>query len=94
MANTASARKRGRTSDKRRKQNMGKRSAMRTAIKSVHAAIGESSAVTDLEAKLRNAFSKVDRMVRDGLIHRNKAARHKSRLSKRIAAEGKLLPNK
>ena len=87
MANIASARKRARQSEKRRKHNASRRSMMRTYIKKVISAIEAG----DREAA-QEAFSKVepilDRYATKGLIHRNKAARHKHRLSQKIKAMG------
>lgn len=83
MANIKSAKKRAVQSEKRRKHNTSRRSMMRTFIKKVHAAIA-----TGDKEKALNAFSEmqpiVDRQASKGLIHKNKAARHKSRLTARI----------
>ena len=83
MANIKSAKKRAVTSEKRRKHNASRRSMMRTFIKKVHAAI----ATGDKEAA-QNAFNEmqplVDRQAAQGLIHKNKAARHKSNLTAAI----------
>lgn len=85
MANTAQARKRARQSEKRRVHNKGRAAMMRTAIKNV---------VYAIENKDKEAASKayvvmtpiIDNAAKNGLIHRNKAARHKSRLNKHIKA--------
>jgi len=83
LANIKSAKKRAVTSEKRRKQNASNRSMMRTFIKKVYAAI----ATGDKEAALK-AFNEmqpiVDRQASKGLIHKNKAARHKSNLTAQI----------
>ena len=85
MANTPQARKRARQAEVRRKHNASQRSAMRTAIKKTIAAI----ASTDHEAA-SVAYAAVapvlDRAVTHGIIHKNKAARHKSRLNAHIKA--------
>ncbi|ATA26636.1 30S ribosomal protein S20 [Brenneria goodwinii] len=85
MANIKSAKKRAVQSEKRRKHNASRRSMMRTFIKKVYAAI----ATGDKEAA-QNAFNDmqpiVDRQASKGLIHKNKAARHKSNLVARINA--------
>jgi len=85
VANSVSARKRARQAEKHRLLNAGQRSAMRTAIKKVDAAIeaGEKSAA---ESALKAAVPAIDKSVTKGLIHRNKAARHKSRLNARVRA--------
>ncbi len=85
MANIKSAKKRAVQSEKRRQHNASRRSMMRTFIKKVHAAI----AAGDKEAA-QNAFNAmqpiVDRQACKGLIHKNKAARHKSSLTAQINA--------
>jgi len=85
VANTAQARKRARQSEKHRQQNASLRSRTRTSLKKVIAAIRSGD-----KEQAKNAFQAatpvVDSMVNKGIIHRNKAARHKSRLSARIKA--------
>ncbi|AHF78391.1 30S ribosomal protein S20 [Sodalis praecaptivus] len=85
MANIKSAKKRAVQSEKRRQHNASRRSMMRTFVKKVYAAI----AAGDKEAA-QNAFSAmqpiVDRQASKGLIHKNKAARHKSNLTAQINA--------
>ncbi len=87
MANIVSARKRARQAEKRRIQNASKRSMMRTHIKNVVKAI----AAGDKEGA-QTAYTKavpvLDKMVTKGIIHKNKAARHKSRLNAQIRAMG------
>ena len=83
MANTSQARKRVRQAEKRRQQNMGQRSTVRTAIK--QAVIATQSGDKDRAAEsLKAATPIIDSMARKGIIHKNKAARHKSRLNQRI----------
>lgn len=83
MANTKQAKKRARQAEKHRKHNASRRSMLRTHIKKVVYAIEAK----DLE-KAREAYNAavpiIDRMATKGLIHKNKAARHKSRLSTHI----------
>lgn len=85
MANTAQARKRARQSIKRRADNFAFRSRVRTAIKRVRQAIsaGDKAAA---EAVFRESTGVIDSIAAKGIIHRNKAARHKSRLSQAIKA--------
>lgn len=66
---------------------MAMRSRMRTQIKKVIKAI-ESGDKEAAQASFRQAVPVIDAMTGKGIIHRNKAARHKSRLNKRIAALG------
>jgi len=82
VANSAQARKRIRQAEKHRQHNASQRSMMRTFLKKANTAI-ETSTATASEA-LRQASSIVDRMVNKGLIHKNKAARHKSRLNAQL----------
>ena len=85
MANIKSAKKRAIQSEKRRQHNASRRSMVRTFIKKVYAAI----AAGDKEAA-QNAFNDmqplVDRHAAKGLIHENKAARHKANLAAQIKA--------
>ena len=83
MANIKSAEKRAEQTIKRRARNMAARSKLRTAIKSVVSAV-ESGDKTDAAAKLKAAAPIIDSMVNKGVIHRNKASRHKSHLNARI----------
>lgn len=85
MANTSQAKKRARQAEKRRQHNMGQRSMVRTAIK--HAVIAmQSGDKTRAAESLKAATPIIDNMARKGIIHKNKAARHKSRLNQRIRA--------
>ena len=85
MANTASARKRARQSEKQRQHNSSLRSELRTAVKNVRKAIdaGDKSAA---QTVLQSASSTIDRIADKNIIHKNKAARHKSRLAAAIKA--------
>ena len=80
MANTASARKRARQSEKQRQHNASLRSELRTAVKNVKRAIeaGDKSAA---QSVFQRAASTIDAIADKNIIHKNKAARHKSRLS-------------
>jgi small subunit ribosomal protein S20 len=83
MANTAQARKRARQSVARNSHNSSLRSMFRTAIKRVRSAIesGDKAAAAEV---LQKATSVIDRVADKNIIHKNKAARHKSRLSAAI----------
>ncbi|HTJ99859.1 MAG TPA: 30S ribosomal protein S20 [Bordetella sp.] len=85
MANTAQARKRARQSVERNKHNSSLRSMLRTAIKRVRQAVetGDKAAAA---AVLQKATSVIDRVADKNIIHKNKAARHKSRLSAAVKA--------
>lgn len=83
MANTSQARKRVRQAEKRRQHNAGLRSAARTYIKKVVNAIATGDK-SQAEAAFKAAVPVIDRTARKGIIHPNKAARHKSRLNNHI----------
>ena len=85
MANIKSAQKRARQAEKARKHNMGLRSRMRTKIKNVIKACdaGDKDAAV---AAFRDAVPVIDSMVNKGIVNKNKASRHKSRLNKRVKA--------
>lgn len=85
MANSPQARKRARQNDRRRAHNAGLRSMARTCIKKVYAAIEAGDAAAAQQA-YRAAVPVIDRVADKGVIHKNKAARHKSRLNARVKA--------
>jgi len=85
LANTKSAEKAARQAVKRRTDNVAARSKLRTAIRNVTVAIG-SGDKAQAEASYKTAVPVIDSMVNKRMIHRNKAARHKSRLAQRIRA--------
>ena len=85
MANIKSAKKRAIQAEKRRQHNASRRSMMRTYLKKVHAAI-ESGDKEAANVAFSVATPILDRMASRGLIHKNKAARHKSRLAAQIKA--------
>ena len=81
MANIKSQIKRNRQNEKQRLRNRAVRSEIRTRVKGAEAAAG-----TDAEAEsLRIAIQKIDKAAASGMLHKNTAARQKSRLVKRIA---------
>lgn len=83
MANIKSAKKRARQSEKHRQHNASLRSMVRTYIKKVYTAITAGDKKQAEEA-LKAAQPVIDRMADKGLLHKNKAARHKSRLNANI----------
>ncbi|MFQ6014881.1 MAG: 30S ribosomal protein S20 [Anaerolineae bacterium] len=83
MANTASAKKRIRSSEKRRQRNRVYRSRVGTFIKKVNALIAEGK-LAEAEEIAQQAVSALDRAAVKGIIHKNNAARRKSRLMKRL----------
>ena len=85
MANSPPAKKRARQAEARRTRHAGMRSMMRTHVKRVVSAIatGDKTAATDAYTA---AVPVLDSMARKGLVHKNKAARYKSRLNEQIRA--------
>ena len=80
MANTKSAMKRIRQSERRRVRNRAVRSQLRSAVKEARAAQGPEQ-----RASIAQAIRALDRAVSKGVIHRNTAARKKSALARRLA---------
>lgn len=85
MANTAQARKRARQAEKHRALNASQRSKLRTEIKKTVKVLASGDADA-ARATYTAAVPVIDAMARKGLIHKNKAARHKSRLNARLKA--------
>ena len=85
MANSAQARKRARQAENHRTHNTELRSKMRTSIKKIVYAIAEGDK-EKAEAAFKASVPVIDSTVTKGLLHRNKAARHKSRLNSQIKA--------
>ncbi len=85
MANTAQARKRARQATKLNAHNSSLRSTLRTAIKSTRKAITAGDKAHAAEV-FRAATSTIDRIADKKIIHKNKAARHKSRLAAALKA--------
>lgn len=83
MANIKSSKKRIITSEKKRKNNISKKSMMRTFIKKVYIAISSRKKNDALEA-FKNMQKILDRLVNKKIIHKNKASRHKSNLILKI----------
>lgn len=86
MANIKSQIKRNRQNERRRVRNMATRSEVKTHVKTAlqAAEAGDGS----VEEATRQAVQKIDKAAAKGVMHRNTAARKKSRLMKRIGAQG------
>ncbi len=84
MANTKSAIKRDRQSERRRLRNRAVRSKVRTSVKTARAALGGQGAPA--AAAVMEAIRALDRAVTKGVIHHNTAARKKSALARRLTA--------
>lgn len=85
MANSAQAKKRARQNDKARLHNASLRSMVRTYLKKVVNAIATGDKA-NAQTAYTLAVPVIDRMADKGIIHKNKAARHKSRLNAQIKA--------
>jgi small subunit ribosomal protein S20 len=85
MPNIKSAIKRVKTNDKRRALNASQKSALRTAVKAADNALVNNE-VEAANAAIQTASQKLDKAVTKGLIHKNAAARKKSRLAKKLNA--------
>jgi len=85
VANTKAARKRARQAEKTRGANMGMRAMLGTKVKVVVNACdaGDKDAAV---AAYKDAVPVIDSMINKGIVSKNKAARHKSRLNKRVKA--------
>jgi small subunit ribosomal protein S20 len=88
MPNHKSAEKRVRQNEKRREINRGNRGRLRTGIKKLRAAM-ESGEAGGAQELLPQTVSLIDKAVQKGVLHRNAAARYKSRLTVRVAESGK-----
>ena len=85
MANSPQAKKRARQAEKRRAHNARPRSTVRTYIKRVLGAV-EAKDADSASGALVQALPMIDKMVTKGIMHKNQAARHKSRLTKKVKA--------
>lgn len=85
MANTVQAAKRARQAEDNRQRNVSKRSQLGTSVKKVVKAI-EAGDKAQAEAAYKAAVPVLDKMTGKGIIHKNAAARQKSRLNTRIRA--------
>jgi small subunit ribosomal protein S20 len=88
MPNHKSAEKRERQNEKRREINRGNRGRLRTGVKKLRTALesGDTGAAQEL---LPQTVSLIDKAVQKGVLHRNAAARYKSRLTARVGESGK-----
>ncbi len=85
MANTPSALKRIRQNEKRRVRNAAVRSAVRTAVKGARTTLGGGS-LEEARSTLAQTIRLLDKAVTKGIVHKNTAARKKSRLTRQLNA--------
>ncbi len=88
MATHRSALKRIRSSEKKRQRNRFFRSTARTYVKKARQIITEQGRTAEAEAAVRRAVSALDKAAQKGVIHKNNAARRKSRLMKLLNQAG------
>lgn len=93
MANHKSAEKRIRQNEKRRAINRSNRGEMRTEIKRLRTALNLGD-VEKAQELLPAVVSVIDKSIQKGILHRNAAARHKSRLTNRVAIAATEAANK
>ena len=86
MPNNPSAEKRMRQEQKRRLHNRSVKSIVKTQITRARQAINSDTSDEAAEEAVRAAVSELDRAAKKGVIHRNNAARRKSRLMKQLNA--------
>lgn len=87
MPNHKSAEKRVRQSERRRVINKSNRTRLRTAVKNLRTALSKDTGKA--AELLPKTVSEIDKAVQKGVLHRNAAARHKSRLTVRVNQAGK-----
>ena len=85
LANHASAAKATRQAERRRLRNRSIRSTVRSQLRGV-ATLVASGTVENADATIKQAFSAIDKALKKGVVHPNNAARHKSRLAKKLHA--------
>ena len=83
MANIASAKKRAKQAEPRRRHNAGLHSTLRSAIKNVRKAIASGNKAA-AQAAFKESVRVIDSIADKKIVHKNQAARHKSRLSQAI----------
>ena len=88
MPNHKSAEKRMRQNERRRLINRSNRARLRTSIKNLRSALKGGNA-NEVKSLLPQTVSEIDKAVQKGVLHRNAAARQKSRLTVRVNAAAK-----
>jgi len=84
LPNIKSASKRVKTNERNRQRNVAVRSAVKTSIKKVFEAIKNDEDQDKLKAAVNRAYSIIDKAVTKGVMHKNTAARKKSRLTRHV----------
>ena len=89
MANLKSSIKRVRQTEKKTKVNLSRRTAIKTAIKKVHAALEQNADAKNIDALLRDVQVKLARAKGKGVLHANTASRKLGRLAQKVAKASK-----
>lgn len=85
MANTKSAKKCIKQSEKRRLSNVSRKTGMKTAVRKVIDSLSKNDPIQETKKLFHDAEAKISRAKGKGVIHRNTAARKISRLAKKVA---------
>ncbi len=84
MPNIKSAKKRVKTTERNRQRNVAIKSALKTSVKKVFEAIKNDEDLEKIQANVNKAYSVIDKAVTKGVLHKNTAARKKSRLTRHV----------
>ncbi len=84
MPNIKSAKKRVEVTERNRSRNVALKSSIKTAVRRVYEAI-KAADIEKIKTALSKAYSTIDKAVSKGVLHRNTAARKKSRLTRHVA---------
>lgn len=84
MPNIKSAKKRVKTSERNRQRNVAIKSAVKTSIKKVFESIKNDAGKEQISSNVNKAYSVIDKAVTKGIMHKNTAARKKSRLTRHV----------
>lgn len=84
MPNIKSAKKRVKIEERNKLRNTARKTAMKTAVKKVYEAIKNNEGEDKIKEAVNKAYSVIDRAVTKGVIHKNKAARKKSRIVRHV----------
>ena len=84
MPNIKSAKKRVQIEERNKLRNTARKSALKTALKKVYSAIKNNETADTIKEAVNKAYSVIDKAVSKGVIHKNTAARKKSRLVRHV----------
>lgn len=84
MPNIKSAQKRVKVSERNRLRNLAIKSALKTSVKKVYESIKKDAGEEKIKEAVSKAYKVIDKAVSKGVIHKNTAARRKSRLTRHV----------